>query len=260
MRKTLAGAAAVLAVLPGAAPAPAAPTICVGVVVDFGDDGPYSPTRTCVVVPEDATGAEVLAARAKQLHRPAPRYEGNFLCGIDGFPKDDCATRATGSEYEYWSYWHQVDGEWEYSNLGAVDYVVEDTDGDGNPDLEGWHYISSTTAGNENAPGGTASYEQICPKQPSKSPAPSRSPSPTRAAVVADPQSPIRTAGTPSPATTTPAAPARSRVSVAATPSPTPSAVVAEPAAQQRRLPVGSLAGVALVGVLGAAAMLRSRR
>jgi hypothetical protein len=64
----------------------------VGVVIDFGtqDDAPEgdtapAPLGACAVVPEDATGSDVLVAVAE-----VRLGDGGFVCGIDGYPSQGC--------------------------------------------------------------------------------------------------------------------------------------------------------------------------
>ena len=75
-----------------AAAAPAPGKKRVGVVIDHGTDADSPDGQTpppargaCVVVPEAATGAAVLAAVA------AYRVEDGLVCGIDGYPARECA-------------------------------------------------------------------------------------------------------------------------------------------------------------------------
>jgi hypothetical protein len=57
----------------------------VGITVDFGAQGGVA--SYCVRVATSATGDEALAQRARELSRPAPRYNSSgLLCAIDGRP------------------------------------------------------------------------------------------------------------------------------------------------------------------------------
>ena len=64
----------------------------VGVLIDFGTaadadkgDTPPDPRAACAVVPDDATGQQVLDAAAKV------RVENALTCGIDGYPTKGCS-------------------------------------------------------------------------------------------------------------------------------------------------------------------------
>lgn len=64
----------------------------VAVVIDFGTadiapagETPPPPVTACAVVEESANGFHVLSAVAEV------RAEGGFLCGITGYPRDECA-------------------------------------------------------------------------------------------------------------------------------------------------------------------------
>jgi hypothetical protein len=66
----------------------------VAVVIDFGTeadsaDGSHPPQArgACAVVPEDATGADILTAAAGDVRLG----EGGLTCGIDGYPATGCA-------------------------------------------------------------------------------------------------------------------------------------------------------------------------
>lgn len=64
----------------------------VGLVIDAGTDAdapdgesPPALVATCVVVPTDANGYDVLAAAGMQL-----RTDGGLICGINGYPATEC--------------------------------------------------------------------------------------------------------------------------------------------------------------------------
>jgi hypothetical protein len=72
----------------------------VAVIVDFGleadaigDDETPEPFAACAVVPEDATGLQVLDAVADV--RTKQTSGGTLLCGIDGYPSTTCADSMT---------------------------------------------------------------------------------------------------------------------------------------------------------------------
>lgn len=70
----------------------------VGVVIDYGtqDDAPEADIApaargACAVVPEDASGSDVMVAVAELR-----LGEGGFLCGIDGYPSEGCGDEVAG--------------------------------------------------------------------------------------------------------------------------------------------------------------------
>lgn len=70
----------------------------VGVVIDYGtqEDAPDGDTvpaarGACALVPEDATGSDVMVAVAELR-----LGDGGFICGIDGFPSDGCGDPVEG--------------------------------------------------------------------------------------------------------------------------------------------------------------------
>lgn len=70
----------------------------VGVVIDYGtqDDAPDgdtapAPRGACALVPEDATGSDVIVAVAELRVG-----EGGFICGIDGYPSEGCGDPVDG--------------------------------------------------------------------------------------------------------------------------------------------------------------------
>jgi hypothetical protein len=117
----------------------------VPVVVDFGDL-PNAPalSAVCVPVADASNGAVVLAERAKQLGKPAPRYNASgLLCAIDGLPAEGCGQK-TADGYAYWSYWHGDTNGWTYSSTGPGGWRARSTT------TEGWRF--SVGAGNPTDP------------------------------------------------------------------------------------------------------------
>ena len=71
----------------------------VGVVIDFGNIayqpvGERMPTNiaTCVIVPVEATGYEVLALVSKVRVN-----QSGFVCGLNGYPKTECGAKFDGT-------------------------------------------------------------------------------------------------------------------------------------------------------------------
>jgi hypothetical protein len=135
----LAGAGAVALGGPGphgAPPAAAASTVDVAMVIDFGAGAPASlrVIVECLQMAAGSNGSQALAQLAQQLDEPSPSYNGSgLLCSLDGYPTSGCGT-ATGSGYDYWSYWHGTTGSWVYANAGPA------TTGVFQGDVEGWRF------------------------------------------------------------------------------------------------------------------------
>jgi hypothetical protein len=232
--------------------------ICVNVVVD---DGRSAVTRHCTNAAYGDTAAEVLAERAREVHRPAPRYNGNFLCAIDGYPGTGCGDHGTEP---YWSFWIWANGRWSYSSFGVDSYPVSDSDHDGKPDPIGFRYQPFKTKQSPRAGGFAAPPPThpptTQPPRPAPSPVPSRAPVPspggTGGAGASGP-----TASSARPTAMRRPTPAGASES-AAPPSDGPSADAVEPtpeAAPHRGNPAGAIAVGALALALIGAAVWRSR-
>ncbi|MDQ1713388.1 MAG: hypothetical protein QOE45_2838 [Frankiaceae bacterium] len=116
---------------------------CVQVVVDYGTaaKAPAGPHVHCTRSAVGDTGAEVLAQRHNEVDAThsstQPRYNGNFLCAIDGYPESGCGDHGTEP---YWSVWLWQRGAWVYSQRGVDSYTTEDADRDGCQDPLGFRY------------------------------------------------------------------------------------------------------------------------
>jgi hypothetical protein len=110
-----------------------------GLVVGLGD-GTF--VAQCVTFSEsEISGYAVLMRSGLEV-----TASGGAVCRIEGTgcPADDCFCAVP----DYWSYWHLIDGTWQYAGSGAYDSSV----GDG--DVEGWNW------GAEPPP--TYLFRQIC--------------------------------------------------------------------------------------------------
>lgn len=173
-----------------------ATTKCVALVVDFHAFGGKVST-SCVTVDSNATGSNVLESGGHQVTYD-PRYPGNFVCKIDGLPKDGC--RSVDNTH-YWAYYHRAPGstKWELSTEGAGTYDPA------NASTEGWVYDNGQT----NAPQPTnVPYGSICTATASPTPTGSASPSSTSSTASTAPTSPTHSATvqptpTPSPSAST---------------------------------------------------------
>lgn len=81
---------------------------------------------------------------------------GAAVCRIEetGCPAGNCFCQCSGDDCEYWSYWHLLEGEWRYSQVGASLYQVEDGA------VEGWSWGPS--APNEALPPPLLAFEEVC--------------------------------------------------------------------------------------------------
>ena len=90
----------------------------------------------CVTFAEpQITGYDVLARAGLDVTIDAGGM-GAAVCAIQGTgcPATNCFCQCQGAECQYWSYWHQVDGIWQYSAGGASIYPVT------NGAIEGWSW------------------------------------------------------------------------------------------------------------------------
>lgn len=260
VRTALAGALVALATVVGGASAHAGNTICVALVVDFGDLGGGVQT-SCATVQQGATGYDVLEAGGHTF----TICSNGVLGSIDGKPSDGCQEK--NDSVHYWSYWHRAPGRttWTYSNEGAGTYQPQ------NSSTEGWRWMKTPPA---NVP-----YSQIC--KPTASPQPTTTHTASRRPTTSQPAT-ARTASssgttTPTPTVNTSASTtARHRHRVTqhaattrtptATPTPaaTPHVLAADPPITHSGSNAGRIAVVAaallVVGGIGTAAWLRGRR
>jgi hypothetical protein len=111
----------------------------VGLVVGFGDGTVIS---RCIPFSDSGiSGYEVLMRSDLDV-----TTNGGAVCRIEGTgcPASDCFCAIP----DYWSYWHLIDGAWQYSESGAPVTTVHDGD------VEGWNW------GTEPPP--TLLFHQIC--------------------------------------------------------------------------------------------------
>ncbi len=102
-------------------------------VIRYGDG--QVETRCVAFTEPQITGYDVLVRAGLDVAIDAGGM-GAAVCAIQGTgcPANDCFCHCQGAECQYWSYWHQVDGVWQYSLGGASIYPV--TDGT----IEGWSW------------------------------------------------------------------------------------------------------------------------
>ena len=111
----------------------------VGLAVGLGD-GAFI-TRCVTFSESEISGYEVLMLSGLDV-----TASGGAVCRIEGTgcPADDCFCAVP----DYWSYWHLINGTWQYAGSGAYGYTVRDGD------VEGW------TWGAEPPP--TLLFHQVC--------------------------------------------------------------------------------------------------
>ncbi len=112
----------------------------------------------CVTFPEvSITGEELLRRTGWSIVIDAETDQGSAVCKVNdvGCGVDDCFCRCRGgAQCEYWSYWHRVNNEWEYSDTGAGSYSVSDGA------LEGWSWGPGNWVTGTEPPAFT--FQQIC--------------------------------------------------------------------------------------------------
>lgn len=121
------------------------------------DDGEGQIETRCVLFEEDEiTGVEALARSGLAV---AVDYQagGQAICriGTTGCESGNCFCQCRGGgECTYWSYWHVVDGEWQYALAGAGMSRVRDGM------IEGWSWGPGTIQSASPPPPFT--FDQIC--------------------------------------------------------------------------------------------------
>ncbi len=284
----LAASTATATASPGAAAAcgPAASgQVAVAMVVDRGG----ARSVRCAVVAQGATGLDALRAAGH-----AVRLDGGFVCAIDGVPATGCGNRPDAG-FAYWRYWHaDPGGAWRYSQVGAGGYRLPSRCA-----VEGWVWSDSRSSDTPpgvaapsplcETPPTTAPPATAAPTVPPATAAPAgpagSGPSGSGVGVPGDPgATPGGSSAGPAPAAGGPATTVPTDVAGATTVAPAPddvrstrqdastargeqsnarvdqadgkSAVVASSTPR----PWGALVGIALVAVLAAAAVWRSKR
>jgi hypothetical protein len=260
-----AGSAVVVALLLGpTAPVPAAAATrpCVGMIVDGRLAG--GSLRTGCATGDPRSGLAALTA-AGFSYAFVPRQPGQ-VCQIGGLP--ECSRNGSDT---YWSYWHRARGthRWVYSGEGAATYDPEPGD------TEAWVWQE----GGKRPPPDIA-FGTLCPQaaaadvEPSDPPMPaatakkSTTPRPTGSGDVPLPDltttppalkpSPTTTTTSSSGATTPVSPPPTTNTPASSEPSPSTSPVAST---DDGGPPWAGLAvGVAVVALLGGAAVVRARR
>lgn len=211
-----------------------------GLVVDFGNGTVI--TRCVDLGPSgQATGEQVLRAAGLTLTAEYSAM-GAAICSIEGvgcnYPMQPCWCQCTSSPCVYWIYYHLVNGQWVYSNLGASSYIVRAGD------VEGWVWGAGTF--NQGALPPVRTFAEIC-APPTATPTPTATATATPTPLPTDTPTPWPTAtDTPPPtATWTPTATAggaplatpTATAAPSATPTASPRAPTATPVATPTATP-----------------------
>jgi hypothetical protein len=115
------------------------------------------------------TGYELLQRSGAELQLDAQGI-GALVCSIDdtGCPPNDCLCQCKGGgECVYWSYWHRLQGTWQYSQGGASVYDVEPGA------VEGWSW--GPGAVNQAVPPPDLTFEDVCQSEATDTPTPTPS-------------------------------------------------------------------------------------
>lgn len=97
---------------------------------------------------------------------------GAAVCAINGTgcPANNCFCQCSGASCQYWSYWHQANGSWDYSMVGASSYPVT------NGVVEGWSWGPGSVTQAIAPP--LLTFEQICAAPVENTPPPTNTPPP----------------------------------------------------------------------------------
>ncbi len=143
----------------------------VGLVVQYGDGEVV--TRCIEFTEPQISGLEVLLRSGLDLVYSVGGM-GTTVCKIGEEGCDDparCFCRCKGDKCEYWSYWHLIDGEWQYSGVGAGGYAVRPGA------VEGWVWGAGTISNAPRPP--DVSFQDICSTRATPTSAATSTPSPT---------------------------------------------------------------------------------
>ncbi len=130
-----------------------------GLVVAYGNG---SVETLCVSFEEPEIGGDELLDRSGVM--PVFSFDGS-VCAIrdQGCPADDCFCACPFPACEYWSYFHLIDGEWQYSDIGAYSYGIVDGA------VEGWAWGPGDFTNGAEPP--LIPFDEICPAiEPTVSP------------------------------------------------------------------------------------------
>lgn len=132
-----------------------------GLVIQFGDGSVFT---ACIDLETEgqATGEDLLrSAGLDPVIDYSSGFGGGTVCkiGDDGcsFPTEKCFCQCTmkpGESCVYWTYFHLLDGQWRYANLGASSFVVKPGQ------VQAWVWGQGGVGSGVQPPNVT--FEQIC--------------------------------------------------------------------------------------------------
>lgn len=191
----------------------------VAVVIQFADG---TVSTYCVGLPAaQITGLEALQRTGLDIVYQGGAF-GAQVCKIEDVGCDlpgDCFCQCKGQECLYWSYWHLVDGAWQYAIAGAGSYQVT---GGG---VEGWSWGIGTPNSAPQPP--LISFAEVCAAPTAtvgatSTPSPTASPTQTEAPTSTPTVRPTGTVGSTGTAGATVTATGTPTRAAASEPSPTP--------------------------------------
>lgn len=203
-----------------------------GLVVQFGDGNVVT---ACVqFTSETVTGADLLRLSGMDVIMDPNSGFGEAICKItvgdfsDGcdFPLEACFCQCRGADCKYWAYYHLKGNAWEYSQLGASNWLVKDGD------VEGWAWGSGSFGGGSfDVEPPVIPFDQICiPFTPTPTFTPT---TPSATATLLPAETPVPGPTFAPTATRQPeTAPASGVTPATPTPTPTPAAVASMPTFQ----------------------------
>ena len=155
---------------PGLKPGQAQAPNQVGLVVQLGDG---TLITRCIGFDEaEINSYDLLLRSGLNVVVSGDSTVGLTVCSIEdeGCPASDCFCQCKGSTCTYWSYWHLIDGAWQYSALGASGHVAAPGS------VEGWSW-------GEAEPPPAVPFAELCVPPPTDTPVPTPTwtPSPTPA-------------------------------------------------------------------------------
>ncbi len=152
----LLGAAAIVAALPGAAPAAAAASQLVAVVIDYGPGGP-APLVKCVNVAGQGQVTDLTVvneALSDAGGEPAGLCPNGLVYSLNSYPASGIDLCSNSSDLAYWAFFNGTSSGWSYSNSGpAFQLATPQT-------TIGWRY---EPAGGATAPSEMADPAAQCP-------------------------------------------------------------------------------------------------
>ncbi len=118
------------------------------------------------------SGEELLLRSGLPIVMDYNAAAGGAVCRIRelGCSTQDCFCRCRGRDCQYWAYYHWIDGAWQYSQIGASSYRVE------NGALEGWSWGPGNFSAGTEPP--QIGFEEVCASGPSAVPPPGPGASP----------------------------------------------------------------------------------